>query len=1496
MSLQYSLMRIEELMAWFAYRVSGANAAGRTDLNRIAETILIPLFAEVYDYRNLKNLNSERMNFPAIDLGEDDAKVDFQITARADITKIRDTLLKFEDNNLHKRFSKLYIYDLVKKQRRIKVNLSKTVEQDGYYFDRRKCVLDYQDVIRETNDLSVEKVLKIQSVLESYVEDGKTDFRSSSDLSAPTELIDKNVKNDVIRLRKSRFYPEYDGINGALLIVEKLTEGDFRGGTASVKSWALTWCARTLAGRGKLEEARRYLELAARLGSDTKVADALICSEMGNQVRARKLLAGDDSSDSLSASFKIIAKHDGQESALEWLKDSGIDPNRLNSEGKFTLLRIQLELGQWEVALETAKAIGERDLEEVPVLHHLIALSHLLSTVPEDSRQTVLNQVPFGAASFPLASDSAAVEARRVARQHFIRGARAAQELGCNNNASSLNKYALWLELLDPDWFERAKKHLEGKLRNPNPAPYLITLGLQFKIRLDLVAVEQEINRYVSFHGGGTPDIAEARLALAFCQETPQDVANYVHRHYIGLSQFYDSQELRSLQVEMFARAGLADKAKELLEILSREGLSELDKDRLLAAIAKAKGKDTIEELETLFKQSNSRTDLENLVNELESKERWDTLCKYGAELFRKTGSLRDAERLANALLNANKANQVVALLSSRTDLLAQSSTLKRLYCWALFFEGKFLTARRELETFDVEGDFDNYRALRVNISVAVGDWNSLMTYVSDEHQARDNRSAHDLIRTAQLAIQLKSPFAEQLISSAASKASDDPVVLASAFLLATEAGLEDDPKYSRWLVRAAELSGEDGPIVRLTSTELFDLRVKWDQQDSETYRRLNSGEIPMFSATKSMIRSLTDLMLFPAWANSSKSDIRYRIGIPAFSSSRNVAPINLSDTIGLDATTLLTLSFLNLLDSVILACDSIYISHSTLMWLFGEKRRATFHQPNQIRDAEQLSHLLTNDVLKQFSSSITPERELAAQVGEELATFIGEAESSSVDDSQHLVVRLSAIGNNSSLLVEDIDLRKHATVLSDCQAVVGKLHKMGKLTAIEKQQALAHLQLYEKPWQFQQEISDGATLFLDNSAVMFFHHLGLLEKLNSAGFKVVISPGMVSEVRSLIDYKGISSKVSDAIEHIRSALNRGIKAGKIKAGRIDISDGWEKRSISEPPTAGLSVIAKDCNSIVVDDRCLSQSSLEDLSDVGTRVFSTLDLLNALVTADFITVSDLFEFKTRLRRAGYFFVPIGEDELTTHLNEASGTDSRLNEVAELAAIRESILSVKMSDWLLLPKESPWAENAEMALVRALRTLWEPEADLSSVVARSNWIVDQLDVTNGDNVLESGRSSLIPVLLVPPTNAPEKIRNAYLNWAEEKILVPYREQYPGLFNLIVTDYKSRISEFANQEQVNGLKMTDIPNGKTLSAMAMLNLAPSLIREALLNDGQFMEELGLEVASFITFEEYGVSFRRSELYAGIRQTLSGESSLTVADTDGQDWVLSDIDEDS
>ena len=1305
----------------------------------------------------------------------------------------------------------------------------------------------------------------------------------------PTALVDQTIDEEVNLLRKSRFYVEFDGIGCTLTLSKRLSEGNLYGGTATVKAWALAWCARVLAGRGELDKVEEYLEIAESLGPGTEIARAFICSHRGDKSTALKLLAGVDSPNSRSAAFMIVGNHDGPQEAVDWLKATGLGVSDLDPDGKFILLKYQLELGQWEAARETTNTLSVSDLEGAPVLHYVMAMSYLLSTVPAEFRNVVLHQVPFEAANFPLASDSAAIDARRTAHSHFINAAEAARRLNCPNAASMSDRYALWLELSEPEHFDEGRLQLEDRLRGPNPALHLVSLGIQFGVELDPVAVEQEIERQTALHGDITQDAAVARFVLACTQETPEDAAIYVDRHYNTISKYLTKKMMRCFQIQMFSQAGLPERAKEYLELLLEEGLSEAEESRLRIVIAKSEGKDTIEVRKALFKQTDSLTDLMDLVDEFEERKKWDVLCKYGESLFERTRFVQHAERLAIALNNANKPDRVVELLEENAGFLAQSTKLQMFYCWALYYEGELLKARSELAKLSADPENVNYRALKVNIGIALEDWDSLSTFVTNEYRQMENRSAHELIKAAQLSQHLSIPYAKQFLFAATEKGNDDADVLATAYFLALKAGWEGDAIIGQWLEKAVELSGDDGPFQKITLNDVIDQKPEWDRQESETWQLLNRGEIHMIFAAQLLNKSLNDLMLFSSYASLSESDPRRRGGIPAYGGGRQPTPLDTGGTVGIDAAALLTLSFLNLLGTAFDAVDTVYVPHSTLAWLFEEKQQAAFHQPSRIRDAHHVRHLLATEVLEEFSPSTMVDRELSAQVGDDLAMLIAEAESSTDEDTQRFVVRSSPVYKVVSLREEEADLTGHAAVMSSCQAVVRKLRQKSQITAIGKQNALAYLQLHEKPWPHQPEITDGAMMYLDDLAVAYFLHLGILEKLRKAELRSFVSSRVISEFNALIAYERISGKVIDAIENIRSVVSLGIESGKIKVGRWRNVDEGEDQSISEHQIVGVLALAEDCDAVIADDRFFNQHPRIEHNGAQAPLFSTLDLLDALASAGSITPDDRLEYRTNLRRAGYLFVPVTEDELTNHLNTAAVTSDKLNETLELKAIRESILLVRMSDWLQLPREATWPDMTEKALVRALRALWRDDVDVSVVTARSNWIIDQLDIENGDNILKTGRGELILVLLVPPADAPQEIRAAYRKWAEERILTPFKEQYPDLFAWIVANYKTRISEFVDQEQIEGLDMADIPNGRALSAKAMLDLAPPLMRETLLDDGQFWDELGFKVARILTFEDSGVSFQRSELYDAFRQTLSGASNLTVTDTEGRKWVI-------
>ena len=146
-----------------------------------------------------------------------------------------------------------------------------------------------------------------------------------------------------------------------------------------------------------------------------------------------------------------------------------------------------------------------------------------------------------------------------------------------------------------------------------------------------------------------------------------------------------------------------------------------------------------------------------------------------------------------------------------------------------------------------------------------------------------------------------------------------------------------------------------------------MELKPDWDRRESEIWQMLSRGDIPMFVAARSLNKSLIDLMLFPALTNLSENDPRRRGAVAAYSGQRQPRPFAAGGSVGIDATALLTLSFLNLLDKALDAFDAVHVPHSTLAWLFREKQRVAFHQPSRIRNAHRLQDLLATGALEKL-------------------------------------------------------------------------------------------------------------------------------------------------------------------------------------------------------------------------------------------------------------------------------------------------------------------------------------------------------------------------------------------------------------------------------------------------------------------------------------------------------------------------------------------------
>ena len=164
MNMKKSQEKIEELMALFRFRVKSANAMGKTDINRIAETVLIPLFSEIYGHEDLRNLNTfENPNFPAIDLGDKKTRTAYQITSDPSSQKIKETLTKFVEHGLHNEYNHLIVYILTEKQQSYRAKFDDIIK-GKFSFNAKNDIRDSQDLLKIISGFPIEKLHKSRRV------------------------------------------------------------------------------------------------------------------------------------------------------------------------------------------------------------------------------------------------------------------------------------------------------------------------------------------------------------------------------------------------------------------------------------------------------------------------------------------------------------------------------------------------------------------------------------------------------------------------------------------------------------------------------------------------------------------------------------------------------------------------------------------------------------------------------------------------------------------------------------------------------------------------------------------------------------------------------------------------------------------------------------------------------------------------------------------------------------------------------------------------------------------------------------------------------------------------------------------------------------------------------------------------------------------------------------------------------------------------------------
>jgi hypothetical protein len=126
----------------------------------------------------------------------------------------------------------------------------------------------------------------------------------------------------------------------------------------------------------------------------------------------------------------------------------------------------------------------------------------------------------------------------------------------------------------------------------------------------------------------------------------------------------------------------------------------------------------------------------------------------------------------------------------------------------------------------------------------------------------------------------------------------------------------------------------------------------------------------------------------------------------------------------------------------------------------------------------------------------------------------------------------------------------------------------------------------------------------------------------------------------------------------------------------------------------------------------------------------------------------------------------------------------------------------MSVDLQLPGESSWFDNVTRTLLETIRAQWSPEIDDVTSNARSNWLLEQLDIRQwGNHYRIEGRPEIVELrfrgltlaLAMQNSSVPQTVKDRYWNWLQNGLIAKVKQEQPQLFAAIVRQIQSTVIE-------------------------------------------------------------------------------------------------------
>lgn len=1316
----------------------------------------------------------------------------------------------------------------------------------------------------------------------------------------PLKPVNSEIERRLDTLVNSRFLVEANPLDEAKALAREVGEGgEYQIGDANLRSIALSWCARILI-EADPQLAESLLEESGRTGRPPEYARvrALLLASQSKE-DARRQVAHDDSAEAETIRY-AIARKAGIKQGLEWLEDASVAPSQLDPGGQALVLLDLLSTQEWEGALVWLEKIQERAFTQFPFLHWAGAHVLLAWAVVDAARGNSLGGPPIHD-ELRLRDDPQAMAARRRSVELFRRFQPIAEDWGLSETAQTCLEYALGLQLEDRQSRTAAISEISRQWIDSGEDLHWLPLALRAGVQLDKDDLLRKLAAKLVRYGSLSYHDARAQLALLL-HSKPETWLDQWPEIRSAVAEYFTAGFLDLLLLKGLIQADRRDQARDILA--ANTEISEPVRRRIELDLAQPDAQD-IGAFLAAVEENGSPADLHNLVVALARSGDLATAADYSLRLFELTREHQNALELLSLLQQQGRWKEILSFIQANEFLLEQSLSICRMYVDALVRHGRWSDARLAADRL-LEPSKD-LPELHLQLSVSSGRWDEVGILL-EEANANAELTSQELIRYGHVATNLGNiSLAKQLVRRAVSIEGAGAEVYWNAYGLAVQGNWEGESDVRQWFqISLASADTEGSPVRSGSLAELRDMAPAWNEQTRQLERSVASGDMFLALAARQMNRPLASVMAGAAIANDAESDFRNISPIPAYAGVARAAN-RPPRTVALDASALLTLAQLNLLDACVALFTHVYLPHSVGVWLFTEASRARFHQPGQITNARRLLHSIARDEIKVTDSNTAFSKPLADEVGVDLAQLISACQADRDAGREAFVVRPTPLYRSGTLLEEVARVEPYQELLRSTLSIARSLQIFGGIEELDGERAVDYLKRHDQGWSNEGLVPQGARLYLDDLAVNYLQQVGLLKLLANARFDVVIHSDMKAQAISLGAVEDSGEGVGDAIEKIRHFYVEGQAQGKVSVLPIpnrdpeDLDDGRVEVTASVL-LSQMFVFDEGVEAVVFDDRAVNRHlSFSYPNEKEVAVYTTLEVLGWLRDRDLIDDKQKWKCLSSLRRFGYLFIPTSVAELRAAVASSAVYEGKLFESVAAKAIRENLLLARASGMLQMPYEMAWYTSHVANVSKAIGELWSENIDRGDASAKSLWLFELASYESFADRMLGGESerrwvdleALGLLRLLMMVEIPEKDRSAYNQWLDEKFMADLATGRPRTFSSLCELVRRNISSVASlvDRPENAQDLHDLPRGLVVGELGkqFVNHLPRTIRDVIFEDDELFEELGLGRSTVVRINIEGEpSFAAEKLYGAASVAHNTDSHVDrVLDLSGTPW---------